>query len=230
MALGVRAAMHSGVLRCCWQAKRCRWENPRRALRVAFSSGDFSGANIGLWGSWVSEQTWSVLAYRTWKLHSMPVTCFLCWSENSTIRVWAGSGKWYRLCLILHLVLNHSDVCHQELWGSSRMCLGPFLSLWNLECPKTCTSGILGRMWLASQDEKKTQKKQRQQHSQLAGRGRRVRVGGGVYVPPSPDFSQWLCPSQSKSLIRPPVWITQEAQVQNISDGICSCHCYEDAT
>lgn len=112
---------------------------------------------MGLWESWVFEQAWKVLVYRMWTLHSTPVTCFLCCSENSPIRVWIGSRKWYMPWWAFHPVLELSDlndVCHQGLWGSPRICLGPFPSLRSLECPRTFTSGIQGRMWWASQDGK----------------------------------------------------------------------------
>ena len=85
-----------------------------------------------------------------WMLHGMPVTYFLCCSESSTIRVWAGSGEW----LTIHPVLNLSDAYHQGLWELPRIYLGLFPSLRSLDCPRTCPAGIQGRVWHASQDGK----------------------------------------------------------------------------
>lgn len=60
-------------------------------------------------------------------VQSTPVTCFLCRSGTSPLRVWAESGKRDRLWLALHPEWNSSDVCHQGLWDSQESPLVHFL-------------------------------------------------------------------------------------------------------
>lgn len=104
------------------------------------------------------------------------------------------------------------------LWELLTIYLGLVPSLRSLDCPRTCPSGIQGRVWHALQDGK--------ERSGMDSAGGWRRGEGEVSLWCSPDVPQELC----MSLVWPAGLITQEiwTPVQEIHTLPYGCHCNVD--